>query len=262
MTNYASNTVSVLDTATYQELERIEVGNGPIAIAVDPPIEALSRSTLGFEQLNTLRNYRESYFNVYVANINSNSISVLKMDILSNKCEEVIELQVEWNPIGIAVDYPRGKVYVANYGSNNLSVIDISQVIGLFRMIGENKRITGEDKARAVSTITQVGITGIGIATDPIFDRVYLLRKNPNEVVFIKPPSKISGAMKSAMSPIIGRVEVGESPRSLCLDPEARKIYVVNMGSNDVSVIDKTKRKIEQVIPVGERPYGILVFPY
>lgn len=265
VTNYDSNTVSVLDTTTYQEAERIEVGNGPIAVAVDPPIEALSRATFGFEKLNTLRDYRQKYLNAYVANINSNTVSILKINITTGRCEEVrgrkevIELEVEWNPIAIAMDYPRGKVYVVNHGSNNLSVIDISEVTGLFRMIEENERITGEDKARAVSTITQVGIAGIGIATDPVFDRIYLLRKSPNEVIFIRPPSD---AMRSAMTPIIGRVETGELPRSLCLDPEARKIYVVNRGSNNVSVIDKTERKVEQIVPVGERPYGILVFPY
>jgi YVTN family beta-propeller protein len=55
---------------------------------------------------------------------------------------------------------------------------------------------------------------------------------------------------------------VGTTPRSLMLDPEARKLYIVNRGSHNVSVIDKTSRKEEKVIPVGKKPYGIAMIPF
>lgn len=61
---------------------------------------------------------------------------------------------------------------------------------------------------------------------------------------------------------MLGTILVGSSPRSLILDPEGRKIYVVNRGSDSVSVIDKTTRREEQVIPVGKKPYGIAMFPF
>jgi len=64
------------------------------------------------------------------------------------------------------------------------------------------------------------------------------------------------------ITPIVGRVPVGSLPRSLMLDPEARKLYVVNRGSDSVSVIDKTTRKEEKVIPVGRKPYGIAMIPF
>ena len=248
--NYASNTVSVIDTVTYQEVERIGVGNGPIAVAADPPIETLAAARgLGFQDLNRLRSYRGRYFNVYVANKNSNNVSILKMDASRNRCQEVINLGLEWSPMALAVDYQKGKVYVANYGSNNLSVIDLLQIIE-------------GNKAGALSTITNVGTSGIGVAIDPHFDRIYLLRESPGEVVFIKPLSEISSHLRMIMTPITGTVAVRKSPRAISMDPEARKLYVVNRGSNTISVIDKTTKKEEQVIPVSERPYGIAVFPY
>ncbi len=37
VTNYRSQNVSIIDASTYQEVDNIEVGDGPIAIAVDPP---------------------------------------------------------------------------------------------------------------------------------------------------------------------------------------------------------------------------------
>jgi YVTN family beta-propeller protein len=46
------------------------------------------------------------------------------------------------------------------------------------------------------------------------------------------------------------------------MDPEGRKIYVVNRGSDTVSEIDKTSRREERTFPVGKKPYGIAMFSY
>ncbi|MFZ6016228.1 MAG: DUF4382 domain-containing protein [Nitrospirota bacterium] len=250
VTNYSSNTVSVVDTSTYQEIEKIDVGNGPIAVAVDPSVESLSGTRfLSSEDINILRSYREKYLNVYVVNKNSKDVSVLMMDVLRNRCEEVINVSVEWGPVALAVDYQKGKIYVANYGFDNLSIIDILQIIK-------------GNKSGAVSAISNVGTSITGVIADPAFDRIYLLKEIPGEVIIIRPPSNDYSTLRTIVTPIMGTIAVGNSPRALILDPEARKLYVVNRGSNNVSVIDKTTRREEKVIPVGKRPYGIAMFPY
>ncbi|MEW6676010.1 MAG: DUF4382 domain-containing protein [Nitrospirota bacterium] len=250
VTNYSSNTVSVVDASTYQEIEKIDVGNGPIAVAVDPSVDNLSGTRfLSSENINILRSYREKYLNVYVVNKNSKDVSVLRMDTLKNRCEEVINVSVEWSPVALAVDYQKGKIYVANYGFDNLSIIDILQIIK-------------GNKSGAVSAISNVGTSITGVIADPAFDRIYLLKEIPGEVIIIRPPSNDYSTLRTIVTPIIGTIAVGNSPRALILDPEARKLYVVNRGSNNVSVIDKTTRREEKVIPVGKRPYGIAMFPY
>ncbi|UCD35578.1 MAG: YncE family protein [Nitrospiraceae bacterium] len=246
--NYGSDAVSTVDTITYQELEKIEVGRGPIAIAVDPPAEELIGTRfLGFEDLNVMRNYRERFFNVYVANHDSNTVSVIRMDRVRRKSEEVMTLNVEWRPIAVSVDYPRGKVYVANYSSDKLSVIDIIETI--------KGNVDG-----AVSTISSVGLSIVDVIADPSFDRLYLLKEAPAEIVIIRPFSEGSGALKDAMPPVMGVVPVGRSPRAFLLDPEGRKFYVVNRGADTLSIVDKTTKREEAVIPVGRNPYGVAVF--
>ncbi|MEW6163122.1 MAG: DUF4382 domain-containing protein [Nitrospirota bacterium] len=217
VTNYGSNNVSVVDALTHREIERIDVGSGPVAVAVDP------------------------YLNVYAVNKNSKDVSVIRCDI-QGRCEKVINVNVEWTPMAFSVDYQRGKVYVANYGFDKLSVIDI--------------------KTRAVSVISDVGKYITGVTTDPTLDRIYLLREFPGEIVIIRPPSEDSSTLRPIMVPVVGTIAVGNSPRSLILDPEGRKIYVVNRGSDNVSVIDKITKKEEKTIPVGKKPYGIAMFPY
>jgi YVTN family beta-propeller protein len=248
VTNYISNTVSVVNTLTFDEIEKIDVGLGPIAVAVDPPVEGLLRSrSLNVEDVNILRSYREKFFNVYVVNQNSNDISVLRMNILTNQCEEVTNIKVEWNPIALTVDNRRGKVFVANYGSDKVSVIDILQIV--------KGNIT-----EAVSTIDNVGTSIIGIISDTVFDRIYLLKEAEGEIMIIRPFEERFENLKTTMPPIMGVISVESAPRSFILDPEARNIYVVNRGSNNISVVDKTTKKEEQIIPVGNKPYGIAIF--
>jgi len=246
--NYGSNNVSIVDASTFQELEKVDVGRGPIAIAVDPPIRELSGSKfLSFEDESVLRSYRQNYINVYVVNYDSNEVSILRINTRSHRSEEVITLKMEWRPVALDVDYKKGKVYVANYGSDKLSVIDIPETVK-------------GNVSDAVSTINNLGTGIIDVISDPSFNRLYLLKETPGEIVIIRPFSEGFGSMRTVMPPVMGIIRVGNMPRSFILDPEGRKIYVVNSGSDTISVVDKTTKKEEQRIPVGRRPYGIAVF--
>ncbi len=249
VTNYGSNTVSVIDALTYQEVEKVNVGNGPVAVAVDPPAETLARvQFLSFEDANLLRSYREKFLNAYVANRNSKDITVLRLDISSGRIVDVSSINVEWNPIALDVDFQRGKVYVANYGFDNLSVINIIELIK-------------GNRTGAVSAISGVGHSNTGVIADPSLERIYLLKEVPGEVMIIRPMLEDQSPIKT-ITPIVGSIPVGSAPRSLMLDPEFRKLYIVNRGSHNVSVIDKTTRKEEKVIPVGKKPYGIAMIPF
>jgi YVTN family beta-propeller protein len=248
--NYGSDTVSVIDSTIYQEVQKINVGNGPIAIAVDPPVERLSDMLfLSFQDSDALRRYREQFFNVYVANKNSKDVSILKMEKSGSRLDKTITVNVDWSPVALTVDEQRAKVYIANYGTENLSVIDMLQ-------------ITYGNTAGAVSAITNVGTSVIGVLPDPDLDRLYLLNDATNEIMIIRPFSEAYGTSRATIAPVVSSVPVGNSPRSMIMDPEKRKIYVVNRGSDTVSEVDKATRREERTIPVGKRPYGIAIFPY
>ncbi|MBA3060256.1 MAG: hypothetical protein FP832_01150 [Nitrospirae bacterium] len=249
VTNYSSNTVSIIDGSTYQEMEKINVGNGPIAVATDPPLDDIlnARSSfLGFEDINILKNYRERFINVYVVNKNSKDISIVRIDASTGRSVDVVNVGVEWTPVALGMDFQRGKVYVANYDSDKLSVIDIL------------KFVKG-NKADIVSAINNVGNATIGVIADPFFNRAYLLKELTDEIIVIKPFSEGSENLRATITPIIDIIAVGNAPRALVLDPEARKLYVVNRGAGNISVVDKTTGKVEKVIPAGKKPYGIAI---
>ena len=246
--NYGSDNVSLINAMTLREFDRVDVGNGPVAVAVDPPVEILAEArSLSQPDLNTLRAYREKYLNVYVANKNSKSVSVLKINRAAMRCEEVTNIEVGWNPAALYVDYARGRVYVANYNFNDLSVINIPELVR-------------GNTARAVFAIKDVGHTGTGVFSDPTFDRLYLLKDMPGEIVIMRLLEGLMPAAQSTMPSVMGIIPVGNSPRAFMLDPEGRKIYVVIRGEDSVMVFDKTTKKKERVIPVGKRPYGLTTF--
>jgi YVTN family beta-propeller protein len=247
--NHGSDNVSVLDAATYDELEGVKVGRGPIAVAVDPPVEDVVNSPfLSFEEINLVRSYREGFFNVYVANILSRDVSVLRVDNRSGRVEEVSTVEVEWGPVALTVDPARAKVYVANYDSDKLSVIDMIE-------------IARNNFSGAVSAINDVGNSVIGVIADPSLERLYLLKEKEGEIMIIRPPSESLAPERLAVTPIMGTMPAGDSPRWFILDPEERKIYVADRDSDSVMVIDKATRRREKVLPVGRGPYGIAIFP-
>jgi len=248
VTNFSSDSVSVFDSTSSQEIEKIDVGRSPITVAADPPAGELSSTrSLSLEEIMTLRSYRERFCNIYVANYNSNTVSVISMDLSAKRSSETVTLNVDWNPIAISIDYSRGRVYIANYGSDKISVINILELI------------KGNEQS-SVSSINHVAESITGIIPDPVLDRLYLLKQSSDEIIILKPFDKSLASLQTIMPPIIGVIPVGSAPRAFVLDPEIRKFYVANQGSGTVSVIDKISKRQESIIPVGTKPYGMALF--
>jgi len=96
VTDYDSNTVSVIDGATNTVIANITVGSGPAGVAYDP--------SNGY---------------IYVADSGSDTVSVI--DGKTNKVIATIPVGSE--PAGVAYDPSNGYIYVTNYGSDTVSII-------------------------------------------------------------------------------------------------------------------------------------------
>jgi YVTN family beta-propeller protein len=243
--NFASDNVSVIDAVSLNEGESVNVGDGPYALAADPPVEDFEGSPfLSAEDLSSIRGFLRLFFHVYVANQNSRDISVLRVERETGEVEKVATIEVQWSPSDLTVDPERGKLYVANYDSDFLSVIDIPSLI--------------RGNFNAVTNISGVGMSSVGVLADPTLDRIYLLKEVPGQILILRPLTHETVQLE--LPPIVGTLPVGLSPASFILDTEGRLFYIVNRGSDSVSVIDKTSGSVEAAIPVGRRPYGIAMF--
>ena len=101
-------------------------------------------------------------------------------------------------------------IYVANTGSNTVSVID-----------GKTNNVTS-DISKAI------GKNPREIDVNPKTDKIYVANTGSNTV------SVIDGKTNNVVKTVL----VGKSPFSIAVDENTNNVYVANKDSNTISVID------------------------
>jgi YVTN family beta-propeller protein len=141
----------------------------------------------------------------------------------------ITTITVGSNPDGVAVNDADDTVYVTNFGSGDVSVIN-----------GRTGTVAG--------TIT-VGSGPIGVAVDQGDDTVYVANFSDDTV------SVINGRTGT----VDDTITVGDSPRGVAVDQGDDTVYVTNQVSNTVSVINGRTRTVAGTITVGSNPIGVAV---
>jgi YVTN family beta-propeller protein len=183
VTNRGSNTVSVIDGSINSKLADITVGKSPVGVVVNPSanwiyITNLNDGTVSVidgitnEVIDTISVGKAPYgievnplFNkIYVADIIKNTVSVI--DGETNKISA--NISVGKRPTGLEIDLTKGrnKLYVANHDSDSVSVINI---------------ITNN----VIDNISSVGDSPVGIAINPITNKLYISSIGSNTVSVI-----------------------------------------------------------------------------
>jgi len=169
----------------------------------------------------------------YVANFNGtlgNSISVI--DTATNTVVGD-PIPVGDNPIDVAVSPDGTTVYVSNFDSGNVSVIDASTNM-------------------VIATIA-VGGGPVGVAVSPDGTTVYVVSNNTDSVFVID----------TATNMVVGdSIPVGSTPENIVITPDGSTAYVTNFGSNNITVIDTaTNTVVGDPIPVGTGSIDLAVSP-
>jgi YVTN family beta-propeller protein len=56
-------------------------------------------------------------------------------------------------------------------------------------------------------------------------------------------------------------IPVGDSPFLVAVTPDGKHVYVTNLSSNSVSVIDTASNTVAATVPVGSNPVGVGIVP-
>jgi YVTN family beta-propeller protein len=147
------------------------------------------------------------------------------------------------NPVSVAVD-PAGKfVYVANSGSNDVSMYTINTATGALTSAGTVATGTGPSS----------------VAVDPAGMFAYVADNGANDVSMYT-MNATTGALTS-----IGTIATGTSPVTVAVDPTGKFAYVTNYSSNNVSMytINATTGALTSIgtIAAGQYPTYIAVHP-
>jgi 6-phosphogluconolactonase len=137
----------------------------------------------------------------------------------------------EPNPTAMAVDPTGSFAYVANSGSNNVSMYSINTTTGILTSVG---------------TIAS-GTNPLSVAVDPTGKFAYVTNSGSNDVSTYT-INATTGSLTST-----GMVAAGQSPTSIAIHPSGNFAYVTSSGSNDVSMysIDPSTGALTLIGTVG-----------
>ena len=290
ITNYSSNNVSVIDTATDAVIATVSVGYGPYGVAVSPDatrvyvanyagssvsvIDTVTNTVIATVPIAT-RPYGLAVSpdgsRVYVVAYYTNNVSVI--DAATNTVSAVIP--VGQRPHGIVVSRDGKRVYVANYATNDISVIDASlnsvvatialpansNPFGLAQTLDSSKLyVTGwssnaiyvVDTASSMVTATiPVGIRPVSVAVTPDASRVYVSNYSGSATTTV---SVIDASTDTVVTDI--PLPTGVAPSGVSVHPDGSRVYVASYSTGVVYVIDPATNTIIQTVTVGARPYA------
>lgn len=164
---------------------------------------------------------------IYVANFNSNDVSVI--DGATNTVITTIPVGV--NPAGVGINPLTNRIFIGNLNSDDVSVID--------------------------------GITNTVIATVPAGDGASSVGVNTatNAIYVANFNFDVVTVIDGATNTVITQIPVGVNPFRVGVNPLTNRIYVSNFTGNSVSVIDGVTNTVIATVPVGARPFAIGVNP-
>jgi YVTN family beta-propeller protein len=214
------------------------------------------------------------------SNSNNEAAGANKVSIIDTSTNKVIDtVSVSRKPLAITYNPSNNHVYVANTGSDTVSVIDTSRnnniisniAIGHFpgnsssglaynsnngniyvSNIGSDSVSEIDASTNAVTSTIKQLFNPAGVAYDHVNSHVYITNKEANTVSVID---------TSRNNKVIATIPVGKYPSAIIFDSDNGHVYVANTGSDNfrdtISVIDTSINKVIATISVGNGPNGI-----
>ena len=182
---------------------------------------------------------------LFTTNRITNHLYHYKKDAISGEFSLFQKIRVGKKPVACCED-PNGNIYVANYGDNTVSKVEIPTF---------KSKLLGNEEAQDKVVKTMVVSAGPrSIVSDEegtVWVACYLSHK-------IDPinDTEIGGIVnKIVNTTVVDEIVVGNNPSSITCDIN-NTIWVANAGSNTVSRIVKSKRIVD--FEVGPRPMAII----
>lgn len=169
-------------------------------------------------------------------------------------------------PQGMVVSGSR--MYVANYASNTVSVLDANTGKVIATVATGNKPTqlalnpsgsmlfianSASNSVTAIRTTSGSLIATIpvaspqGLAMNPAGTRLYVTSTGTDKVSVIN----------TANGQIVSSISVGSIPVGVAVSPDGTRVYVANRGSNTVSVINATNNAVLATLAVGTMPHQL-----
>ena len=172
-------------------------------------------------------------------------------------------------PWRVTYDNAKDEVFVANSGSNNVSVVSDSsntvvttvdvgtQPDGMAYDSGKGEVFVSNQGSNTVSVIndtTNIVVATVAVGSGP--DGV-AYDSSKGEIFVADGDSSAVSVMNDTTNTVIATVGIGMWPAGVVYDGSKGEIFVANTGSYNASVISDTSNSVVATIPVGSYPHGV-----
>ena len=182
---------------------------------------------------------------LFITNRITNHLYHYKKDAISGEFSLFQKIRVGKKPVACCED-PNGNIYVANYGDNTVSKVEVPTFKS--KLIGNEE---AQDKVVKTMVVSAGPRSIVSDEEGTVWVACYLSHK-------IDPinDTEIGGIVnKIVNTTVVDEIVVGNNPSSITCDIN-NTIWVANAGSNTVSRIVKSKRIVD--FEVGPRPMAIV----
>ena len=253
VTNSASNYVSVIDRFENRVVAVIGVEQNPTGIALSLDKERL-----------------------FVLNSGSNSISII--DTSQDFVRDRIQLISGVGPIEMAImpslderlnERNEGKLYIANQGSNDVSVVDINRKAQINSITVGNKPLgitanperkeiyvvnSGSNSISIIDSQTDTVKKTIDVDTNPldavvVNDFLYVLNGGVNRITLIN----------LILRKIDGSINVSSNLRNALFSKQLDRVYLTHYDTSQISFLIPSLRAITRTIDAGVKPMELAI---
>jgi PQQ-dependent catabolism-associated beta-propeller protein len=294
VSNEKGNTITVIDTETFEPVRTIKVGQRPrgidltkdgkfvlVAVGDDDTIQMIDTAT--GEITGTLPSGADPEFFaqdpagkfLYVANENDNAVTIIDID----RRAQIGDVQVGVEPEGIGIS-PDGKILINTSETTNMAhfidtqtrrivanvLVDARPRFAAFKSDGSELWVSSE-VGGTVSVIDPVkhAVTGKitfaipGMRNEAIQPvGINITRDGKTGFVALGPANRIA-VVNGATHQVDKYLLVGQRVWHMAFTPDEKYLLATNGLTNDVSVIDVPALKVVKTIQVGELPWGVVV---
>lgn len=219
--SYYTKSVTVVDASTHNVISTFELSGAPQQFAANPNTGMIYLTTPGIKPITIINTSTNTFQEL------SSTCPQFRGFVSSTIIAGTIK--VGDKPRSIAGNPTTNTIYVANHGSNFISVID-----------GSSNTVTHK-------------VTGIknslGVAVNTKTNMVYVTDASSDSLAVID----------GSTNNLVTNVKVGDTPDGVAVNTNANVVYVGNFWSHSISVIDGSTNTVITTLPVGKNPSGIAV---
>jgi YVTN family beta-propeller protein len=204
----------------------------PIITMVNTATQATSSITLSEPPPYTMAVHPAMTYLFAAAPHQVDKVTMFTIHKDSNQLTYYKTLTVGTSPRAFAFNHDSSRLYVANYDSQSVSCIDLSN--------------------------TSFPVTNIALQTPEPRALTYAYQRDTLNKLFVACAGEnYVEVIDAADNTYETKIEVGCRPFAMALKPNKTKLYVANFGANTVSVIDTGTNEVIQPLDIGNAPSAL-----